>query len=233
MRERDRNILKAIIREHIATGAPVGSSHLVEKYKLDVSSATVRNVMAELEEEGYICQPHTSAGRVPTEKAYLMVVDELKDKKSIKKMRESEVKTIEEVFNIDGELRFKEMAKTLARITDSAVFWAFHKHNLYYTGLSNLFRQPEFANSSLVYDFSEVVDRMDEIINDIYDNVGFEPEVLLGTDNPFGNFCSTILVKYREGENTGLFGILSPMRTDYEGNMGIIKYIIKMLNDKC
>jgi transcriptional regulator of heat shock response len=110
------------------------------------------------------------------------------------------------------------------------VFWAFHKHNLYYTGLSNLFRQPEFVNSNLVYDFSEVVDRIDDIINDIYEQVSFEPEVLLGENNPFGNFCSTILVKYKEGENTGLFGILSPMRTDYESNLGIIKYIISKID---
>lgn len=229
MKDRDKDILKVIIKEHIATGAPVGSSHLVEKYKLDVSSATVRNVMAELEEEGYICQPHTSAGRVPTEKAYLMIVEELRAKKSPKKMREAEARMIEEAFAVDGESRFKEVAKSLAHVTNSAVFWAFHKHNLYYTGLSNLFRQPEFVNSNLVYDFSEVVDRMDEIINDIYEQVSFEPEVLLGADNPFGNFCSTILVKYREGDNTGLFGILSPMRTDYESNLSIIQHIINKL----
>lgn len=229
MKERDKDILKAIIKEHIATGAPVGSSHLVEKYKLDVSPATVRNVMAELEEEGYICQPHTSAGRVPTEKAYLMIVDELKNKESLKNIKELDTREIEKILEADDDSRFKETAKLLAKITDSAVFWAFHKHNLYYTGLSNLFRQPEFANSNLIYDFSEVVDRMDDIINDIYDQIGFEPEVFLGEDNPFGNFCSTILVKYKAGDYDGMFGILSPMRTDYEGNLSIIQHIIDKL----
>ena len=59
-------ILNTIIKEHIKTGAPVGSEVLVGKYKLDISSATVRNEMAELEQAGYIAQPHTSAGRIPT-----------------------------------------------------------------------------------------------------------------------------------------------------------------------
>ncbi|MBD3247927.1 hypothetical protein GF382_01395 [Candidatus Falkowbacteria bacterium] len=229
MKERDKEILKVIIKEHIATGAPVGSSHLVEKYKLPVSSATVRNVMAELEEEEYIMQPHTSAGRVPTEKAYQMLIDDLKDKKSLKKVKEAEA--INELLAGTDELSIKELAKLLSRLTDATVFWAFHKHNLYYTGLSNLFRQPEFSSTGMIYDVSEVVDRMDEIIDDIYDQVGFEPEILIGTDNPFGNFCSSILVKYKTGEHDGLFGILAPMRMDYENNLSLIKYILSKLNN--
>ena len=70
MNERRELILKIIINEHVITGSPVGSSVLVDKYKLNMSSATVRNEMAELEEDGYITQPHTSAGRIPTVKCY-------------------------------------------------------------------------------------------------------------------------------------------------------------------
>lgn len=227
MKDRDQDILKAIIKEHIATGAPVGSSHLVDKYRLDVSSATVRNVMAELEAEGYICQPHTSAGRVPTEKAYRMIIEELAEKKQPKKIKEKYADDIDQVLAGLDEASFKNTAKLLAAISDSAVFWAIHKHNLYYTGISNLFKQPEFSNSTLVYDFSEVIDRMDEIINGIYDEIGYEPLILVGEKNPFGNFCSTVMVKYKCGDNVGLFGILSPLRADYEANLGMVKYIIE------
>ena len=69
MEKRREKILYTIVKEHIATGSPVGSEILVSKYKLGVSSATVRNEMAELEDNGFIIQPHTSAGRIPTEKA--------------------------------------------------------------------------------------------------------------------------------------------------------------------
>ncbi len=231
MRDRDKKILEAIIKEHIATAAPVGSSHLVEKYKLPVSSATVRNVMAELEDEGYIAQPHTSAGRVPTERAYLMLSDEVKNKRTDKKIKAQIAAELDEALTSTDENSFKEAAKTISKISDSAVFWAMHKHNLYYTGLSNLFRQPEFANTGLIYDFSEVVDRMDDIIDEIYDDIGFEPEILIGGNNPFGSFCSSILVKYRVGEYDGLFGILAPMRMDYEGNLSLVKYILNRLKD--
>ncbi|MBU4256930.1 DeoR family transcriptional regulator [Patescibacteria group bacterium] len=74
MEKRKQLILYTIIKEHIKTGAPVGSGVLVDKYKLDISPATVRNEMAELENEGLITQPHTSAGRVPTEKAYSLFI---------------------------------------------------------------------------------------------------------------------------------------------------------------
>ena len=73
--ERKWHILRAIVSEHVTTGEPVGSRHVVEAASLDVSAATVRNDMAALEEMGYIHQPHTSAGRVPTDRGYRSFVD--------------------------------------------------------------------------------------------------------------------------------------------------------------
>ncbi len=75
--ERQRLILALVVREHIATAQPVGSKHLVTKYHLDASPATVRNELAHLTRMGYLRQPHTSAGRVPTEKGYRTFVTEL------------------------------------------------------------------------------------------------------------------------------------------------------------
>jgi heat-inducible transcriptional repressor len=75
--ERQKHVLKIIIKEHSSTGQPVGSKTLVEQYNLGISPATVRNEMAVLEKDGYLAQPHTSAGRVPTEKGYRYFVREL------------------------------------------------------------------------------------------------------------------------------------------------------------
>lgn len=76
--ERQASILRAIVREYIRSGEPVGSKHLVDRSRLNVSSATVRNEMARLEELGYLAQPHTSAGRIPTDRGYRFFVDEIK-----------------------------------------------------------------------------------------------------------------------------------------------------------
>jgi heat-inducible transcriptional repressor len=77
MDDRKLAVLRAIVSDYVNTREPVGSKSLVEKYQLGVSSATVRNDMAALEEDGYITQPHTSAGRIPTDKGYRLFVDRL------------------------------------------------------------------------------------------------------------------------------------------------------------
>ena len=74
---RSEAILRAIIEEYVATAQPVGSQALVTRYRLGVSPATVRNVMAELEAEGYLDHPHTSAGRLPTDKGYRLYVESI------------------------------------------------------------------------------------------------------------------------------------------------------------
>src|SRR5689334_23552528 len=75
LEERKLEVLRAVIEDYIATEEPVGSKALAERHHLGVSPATIRNDMALLEEEGYIAQPHTSAGRGPTDKAYRLFVD--------------------------------------------------------------------------------------------------------------------------------------------------------------
>src|SRR5947199_9096940 len=79
--DRSKRVLAALVREYIASGEPVASSLLVSAPGLGVSSATVRSILSRLEEEGYVQQPHTSAGRVPTDRGYRFYVDLLLDSK--------------------------------------------------------------------------------------------------------------------------------------------------------
>ena len=221
MDKRKKLILNTIIKEHIKTGLPVGSSVLVEKYKLNISPATARNEMVALEDDGYIQQPHISAGRVPTEKAYRRYVENIKDTEFGK----IEISQLENILKKRDENAFKEMAKTLSYLTDNAVFLAFHRHNLYYTGISNLFQQPEFSQLNMIYDISAVIDRIDEIIDEMFPQTNQGINFFLGSENPFGNFCGTILIKYKFNGQDGLLGILGPMRMDYKKNLALLKYL--------
>lgn len=83
--ERKKQILKAVIDVHIQLGEPVGSKFLTQNQQISLSSATIRNEMAELEEMGYLCQPHTSAGRIPSSAGYRLYVDSLMKKEAISK----------------------------------------------------------------------------------------------------------------------------------------------------
>lgn len=226
MDPRKELILNTIIKEHIKTGAPVGSSILVEKYKLDISPATARNEMADLEAEGYIAQPHTSAGRIPTELAY----DYYLAKIQIKKINKSDKDNLEELLSKKNEESLKGAAKHLSQLSGVAVFWAFHQHNLYYTGISNLFQQPEFSRMNIIFDISAIIDRIDEIINEIFVDIPNGLTTKIGSKSPFGDFSGSIIAKYKSGGHEGLFGFLGPMRMDYERNLSLLDFVYNKIN---
>ena len=114
--DRKLTILRAIVTDYVSMREPVGSRALVERYHLDVSPATVRNDMAVLEEEGYITQPHTSAGRIPTDKGYRLFVDRLG---AVKPLSGAERRAIETfmagALDIDDVVR--RTVRLLAQIT--------------------------------------------------------------------------------------------------------------------
>ena len=109
--ERKRKILKAIIKTYMETGEPVGSRTISKYPDLNVSSATIRNEMSDLTDMGYIVQPHTSAGRIPSDKGYLLYVDELTREKEAE-IAEIRDLMIEKSDKMDKVL--KQVAKVLA-----------------------------------------------------------------------------------------------------------------------
>src|SRR5687768_8397056 len=109
--ERRLAVLRAIVEDYVATEEPVGSKALVERHRLGVSPATVRNDMAALEEEGYITQPHTSAGRVPTDKGYRLFVDRLT---TVKPMSSAEKRAI--ATFLDGAVDLDDVVNRSVRM---------------------------------------------------------------------------------------------------------------------
>lgn len=114
--DRKLAILRAIVTDYVSMQEPVGSRALVERYRLDVSPATVRNDMAVLEEEGYIAQPHTSAGRIPTDKGYRLFVDRLGQVKPLSPAERRAIETFM-VGALDIDDLVARTVRTLAQIT--------------------------------------------------------------------------------------------------------------------
>ena len=220
--ERQKSILETIVQEYFLTAVPVSSGQLVEKYKLGVSPATVRNEMAELEEEGLIYQPHTSAGRIPTQAAYELLLAGYAGKYPALDKKEKEL--LEKSLGKSGS-DFRQAAKSLAELSNGAVFWAFNKNDLYHTGISNLFSQPEFGRLEMVCDASATIDRLEEIIDGVFERLPEGLRVMVGSNNPFGDFLSVVLVKYKLGNVSGLFGIIGPLRMDYRHNLALVDFI--------
>lgn len=116
--ERKAAILRAVVEEYIETAQPVGSAHVAAARGVDVSSATVRNEMAQLESEGYLVQPHTSAGRIPTEKGYRFFVDHLRRPPVLQGRSAEQVRAFFERAHGEVEEMLSSTGRLLSNLTD-------------------------------------------------------------------------------------------------------------------
>ncbi len=223
--ERPAKVLEAIIREYIRTAEPVGSIAVAGRYHLDASPATIRNDMVDLEEAGFIAQPHTSAGRVPTERAYQYYVAHFLRTQTPPRREVQELQALRAMTN---ELReFARLtAKAVAEFSAESAFMTFGKHDLYYTGLANLFSQPEFAERQEAITMSEVIDGLDEAMGELFEATNDDVQVLIGSRNPIGRSCTVIVTRYEVPElGEGIFGLLGPTRMDYDRNVAWVRYV--------
>lgn len=221
MTERKQQLLKLVIEHYIATAEPVGSKFLVEQEGLGVSGATVRNELRDLEEEGFLTHPHTSAGRIPTELGYHLYVTELM---SVDKVRKAQKEQFDDIIKTlePGMHAMKQMAKQLAELANNAVIIGFGTESVYYTGISNLFAQPELKDYAQSVNISVMFDQCEEKMPLLHERIENEPTVLIGKDNPLGAFCSTIATHM--GDNNVLM-LVGPIRMDYAKNIGVVEYI--------
>ncbi len=227
MNQRQKKLFKNLVKEHIDFAQAVGSRLLVDKYSLDVSPATVRNDMSIMEDYGFLTHLHTSGGRVPTEKGYKFYVDNFIDfNKPLNRKDKQILDKVNKIKNKDVLLKMKRLAKQMAELSNAAVFIAFDKHDVYYTGISNLFSQPEFRDFDAIYHMGAVIDHLDEGVGKIYNQIQ-EVEVNIGSDNSFNDNCAAILAKV----NKNLIGILGPMRMDYQRNICLVNYTKRLINN--
>jgi heat-inducible transcriptional repressor len=230
LNDRKKALLAAIIKQHIKTALPVGSNLLAGKGGFDLSTATIRNEMMDLEKEGYLTQPHTSAGRIPTEKGYRFFIENFLEEKDLSEKHKNQLQQMMKTEK-DEPFAVKLVAKEMAALSNGAVVVGFSPRDIYYTGLTNVFRQPEFAELDVIYNLSEVVDHLDEAVAEIYADISKDVHILLGKENPFGKQCSTILTKYQRGDSEGLIAILGPMRMNYSHNRALIKYTQELITN--
>ena len=222
MEPRQEQLLTLVVENHIKLAEPIGSKFLVIDIGLDWSEATVRNELRLLEEEGYLTHPHTSAGRVPTAKGYRYYVDHADLAQCI--VSKTEAKKLEQaaVDANSAETAHKNLAKTLGDVAEEAVLLAFSPDRVYYTGLSILFRKPDFADLGLVADVSDVFDRCEEALDDFFREVGPEPQIFIGDEHGFGSILSIVAVRCGE-HNQSLLALLGPQRMEYGANWALIK----------
>lgn len=233
--DRRHAILQAIIKEFIETAEPVGSQTIVVGYRFEVSPATIRNDMAYLEDEGLIFQPHTSAGRIPTDTGYRMYVDELADYeiagkhalRSLKKILDQRAiaKTREKLYDAVAILAQATGEVSFATLPDNK--------RTFYLGFSNVLRQPEFfRNPMQASQVMEVLEDNDHFVETLSRFALTEkPKIFIGKENilPQIKSCALIVCKYQLGDFEGFMGILGPTRMRYPYNHALLAKVRELL----
>ena len=238
MSERQAAILITIIEQYAEVAVPVGSVTLAKLF--GVSSATVRSEMAQLEELGMITQPHTSAGRVPTDKGYRFYVNRLSEE-------QAHNMPVGQPESIDRSARaIDARVQTHANRADHAIRSAVNSlveltHNmglatigdeLYMSGMSNLFSHPEYSDGSHVQAVARLIDNLEPWLREVAPN---EPlNVYIGSENPIGKSsgASLIISKFRSPySNRSYIGVLGPTRQDYAKTMRLVRYTGAMLEE--
>lgn len=224
--DRQQRILQAIVEQYAEVASPVGSSLLAKVF--NVSSATIRSEMAELERQGLITQPHTSAGRIPTDKGYRLYVNELAASALVSADSPAE-RRVEKALATrvasggEGERVIKNAVDTLVDLTHNLGL-ATIGDQLYMSGLSNLFGQPEFINSAQVREVARLLDNLEPWL---YEAAPNEPlSVYIGHENPIGRSagCTLIVSRFRSNfSNHSYVGILGPTRQSYRDVMNLVR----------
>lgn len=233
--DRKRLVLQAIIKHFVETAEPVGSQTILVSYNFHVSPATIRNDMMTLEKEGYILQPHTSAGRIPTDKGYRLYVDEMADYKSARQQALKDLKTVWQKHSIE-KIREKlyDAVSLLAKATNSVSFATTPDNpRTFFLGMSNVLRQPEFARDSVrASEVIEVLEKHDNFINTLNSlNTNNTVRAFIGEENilPQIQSCSIIVTEYEKDGFKGYLGVLGPKRMDYAYNIVLVEEIKKLL----
>ncbi|MEX2006617.1 MAG: transcriptional regulator [Candidatus Saccharimonadales bacterium] len=230
MTERQEKILAAIIEQYAEVAVPVGSSLLAKAF--NVSSATIRADMAELERASYITHPHTSAGRLPTDKGYRYYVNQLSDigKTPVVDRRERAL-----AARVSGggvpELAIKNAVDTLVELTHNLGI-ATIGPQLYMSGLSNLFGQPEFMHPGQVKEVARLLDNLEPWL---YEAAPNEPlNVYIGRENPIGRGagCSLIISRFRSPfSDRSYIGVLGPTRQSYRDVINLVGWAGRALEE--
>ncbi len=234
MTNRQIAILAAIIEQYAEIAVPVGSVILAKLF--NVSSATIRSEMARLEEMGLIMQPHTSAGRIPTDQGYRFYVNALTEQHAAEEPRQLDrsAKAIEARVNTYGNRADRAIRSAVDSLVDLTqnLGIATIGDELYMSGIGNLFSQPEFTSGTHAQSVARLLDNLEPWLREAAPN---EPlNVYIGAENPIGKTsgASLIISRFRSPySDRSYIGVLGPTRQSYGKVMRLVRHAGAMLEE--
>jgi transcriptional regulator of heat shock response len=234
--ERKKRILEAIARDYLHTAEPVGSRTIWRSYMPDLSPATIRNEMADLEALGLIVQPHTSAGRIPTDLGYRYYVDHLMKARQLTSKEEEVISEGLRSIHNDVEEALHSTLKILSHLMEyaSVVATLNNKPRVYSSGFAHILKQPEFTDLNFTRHLMEVVEEeelMAEMVREYTTEKGVT--IRIGAENKFKEVknCSVVMSSYQmKDKAAGGIGVIGPTRMSYSRVASILENISRRLD---
>ena len=251
--ERKARLLRAVVHEFIYTEKPVGSKSLTERYSLGVSPATIRNELAVLEEQGYLAHPHTSAGRIPTDRGYRFYVDALS---GVGELARAQEETIARFFEGAADLeetlqRTSLLLSSLTHYTAMVAPPALDRSRLRHIevvgdqtservwlgGQANIAGPGAFDGIETVRRVYEALEQQVLVLRMLQATLGKDDQervsVVIGSENTVEGMeaCSLVTSAYLAGDASGSIGVLGPTRMDYLRAMAAVQAVARYLGD--
>jgi len=227
---RQADILEKVTQEYIKSAKPVSSQLLEQKYNFNVCPATIRNEMQKLTDEKYLFQPHTSAGRVPTDKGYRFFVDSLQKEEITDIFNTSVAKEILDSGNIFEQIF--QISKFLAETSSAfAITGLLDKKFSSKQGWEQIIKEPEFEDKDLIFRFADLLKDFEKDINGL--GINSNINIYIGQESPFrkSKDFSIIISKCHFPEQDGFVSLLGPKRMVYSKNINLINSLIAFLKN--
>lgn len=231
--ERQKNLLRAIIENYIETAEAVGSETIEKEASLGVSPATIRNEMVRLTAMGYLKQPHTSAGRVPTSAGMKFFVDQLMEEKALSLRDEVAIKEeLTEPNEPFGKL-LRHTTRVLADQTRSLAVATDEEGDIYAAGMANILDMPEFYDIDITRTVLSMVDKF-EMLQQVMNQVRAEEQIriLFGDELgiPYLEPCGFVVTRYQTPQHRGYLSVIGPSRLNYPTIIPTMRYFSQLLS---
>lgn len=229
--QRQEEILDKLVEDYINLARPVSSKLLEKRHNFGLSPATLRIEMQKLTDAGFLAQPHTSAGRVPTDKGYRFFVNNLLENKAEKLKDASPISRLS--VATEDEFEFADqITKFLAETSSNFGFLHFlDEHISWKEGWEEIFDEPEFTDRGFISDFAKFLDNFEKQVDDLAENPGVR--IYIGRESllPRSGDFSIILTKclLPPDGREAVLSILGPKRMDYRKNINLINSLTEAL----
>ncbi|HBR14453.1 MAG TPA: hypothetical protein DD723_02785 [Candidatus Omnitrophica bacterium] len=230
VRARKDKILGITIDQYIKTVSPVSSMFLATEYNLELSPASIRNILAELEEDGYLTHPHTSAGRIPTQMGYRYYVDHLMDEIQLLEEEKQRIKAEVDQNSMELEELLDKTSRVLSDTTHytsiiSVDGWG---NKVFCCGTSFIVDYPEYQDIKKIGNILTALDEKEQLLGIINQDLAKKINIYIGHEMACSeiNSCSLVVSRYRSKEGTtGRLAVLGPTRMNYEHVVSAIDYL--------